>query len=130
NVTTQPTSSSPGLVARYWQAATAICPACRVVAAEVLDSTDAAPYLRAMQAAVPVAPRLWGIHPHEDANHLRTHGTDAILRAVGGEVWLTEASGLVRYTDASGRVTFPYDERRAARALGQVFDIARAHATR
>src|SRR3954451_1806933 len=60
NVATQPTSGDPALVTRYWQAATAVCPACRVVAAEVLDSTDAASYLRGMLRATAVAPRLWG----------------------------------------------------------------------
>src|SRR4051794_5478338 len=59
NLDTQPTSDSPALVTRYWQAATAVCPSCRVVAAEVLDSTDAPSYLRAMLAAAPTPPRLW-----------------------------------------------------------------------
>ena len=130
NLDTQPTSESPALVTRYWQRATAICPGCRVVAAEVLDSTDAPSYLRAMLAAAPVAPRLWGIHPHEDANHLRSSGTAAILRAVPGEVWFTEASGLVRYTTSAGRTTYPYDPERGARALQEAFDLAGGRITR
>jgi hypothetical protein len=130
NIDTQPTSNSPALVTRYWQAATAICPACRVVAAEVLDSTDAPSYLRAMVAAAPTAPRLWGIHPHEDANHFRSSGTRAILNAVPGEVWFTEASGLVRYTTTDGRTTYRYDEARGARALQQAFDLAGGRVTR
>src|SRR4051794_13489647 len=64
NVAPQPTTSSPALAARYWRAAPVICPSGHVGAAEVLDSTDAAAYLRAMLAATPTAPRLWGIHPH------------------------------------------------------------------
>src|SRR4051812_18957576 len=130
NLDTQPTSRSPALVTRYWQAATAICPACRVVAAEVLDSTGAPAYLRAMLAAAPAPPRLWGIHPHEDANHFRSSGTAAILRTVPGEVWFTEASGLVRYTTAAGQTTYPYDEARGARALRQAFDLAGGRITR
>jgi hypothetical protein len=130
NIDTQPTSGDPALVTQYWLAATAVCPACRVVAAEVLDSTNAASYLRAMLAATSTPPRLWGIHPHEDANHFRGSGTRAILDAVPGEVWFTEASGLVRYTNSSGRTTFPYDEQRAARALQQVFDLAGGRITR
>jgi hypothetical protein len=130
NVATQPTANDPALVTRYWQAATAVCPACRIVAAEVLDSTNAASYLRAMLSATAVAPRLWGIHPHEDANHFRSNGTAAILATVPGEVWFTEASGLVRYADASGRVTFRYDEARGARALEQAFDLAGGRITR
>ena len=130
NIATQPTSSDPALVARYWQAATAVCPGCRIVAAEVLDSTNAASYLRRMVEALPAAPRLWGIHPHEDANHFRTFGTSAILAAVPGEVWFTEASGLVRYANAGGRVTFSYDEERGARALEQAFDLTGGRVTR
>src|SRR3954454_4368215 len=130
NLDTQPTSFSPALVTRYWQAATPICPSCKVVAAEVLDSTDAPSYLRAMLAAAPAAPRLWGIHPHEDANHFRSSGTAAILRTVPGEVWFTEASGLVRYTTAEGRTTFRYDEERGARALQHAFELAGGRVTR
>src|SRR4051794_32306074 len=130
NLDTQPTSDSPALVAKYWRRATAICTSCKVVAAEVLDSTDAPSYLRAMLAAAPTPPRLWGIHPHEDANHFRSSGTAAILRTVPGEVWFTEASGLVRYTTASGQTTYPYDEARGARALRQVFDLADGRITR
>src|SRR4051812_7295463 len=131
NIDTQPTSTSPALVTRYWQAATAICPAGRGRAAEVLDSTDAPSYLRAMLAAAGASPpRLWGLHPHEDAKPLRPSGTAAILRAVPGEIWFTEASGLVRYTTADGRTTFRYDEQRGARALQHAFDLAVGRITR
>ena len=57
-------------------------------------------------------------------------GTDAILRAVPGEVWFTEASGLVRYTTSAGRTTYPYDPERGARALQQAFDLAGGRITR
>ena len=68
----------------------------------------------------------WGVHNYEDVNHLRTTGTDALLAVTTGEIWLTEGAGLVRYFDGR-RVTYPYDEARAADATRFMFDYVDAH---
>ena len=130
NVRSQPTASSPQRAAEFYNAMHAACPSCTVLGAELLDSTDAPAYLRAMAPFIPEEPKAWGIHNYEDVNHLRTTGTDALLRLTSGEIWLTEGAGLVRFVDGSGRTTFPYDEQRAADATRFLFDYVDAHLDR
>jgi hypothetical protein len=130
NVRSQPTASNPQRAAEFYNAMHAACPACTVLGAELLDSTDAPAYLRAMARFIPEEPKAWGIHNYEDVNHLRTTGTDALLRLTKGEIWLTEGAGLVRFVDGSGRATFPYDEARAADATRFLFDYIDAHLDR
>jgi hypothetical protein len=130
NVRSQPTASDPQRAAEFYNAMDAACPACTVLGAELLDSIDAPTYLRAMAPFIREEPKAWGIHNYEDINHLRTTGTDALLRLTKGEVWLTEGAGLVRFVDGSGRTTFPYDEARAADATRFLFDYIDKHADR
>jgi hypothetical protein len=107
----------------------AACPSCTVLGAELLDSTDAPGYVRAMTPFLATPPKAWGIHNYEDVNHLRTTGTDALLAVTSGEIWLTEGAGLVRYFDGQ-RVTYPYDEARAADATRFMFDYIDSHLAR
>jgi PAS domain-containing protein len=130
NVRSQPPWNSPTRAAEFYNAIVADCPACTVLGAEVLDSTDAPSYLQAMLPTMSRPPAAWGVHNYEDINHFRTTGADAILAAVPGPIWLTEAGGLVRYVDGSGRTTYPYDEQRAARATSFMFDYVDAHVDR
>lgn len=130
NVRSQPTASNPRRSAEFHNAMRAACPRCTVLGAELLDSTDAPRYLRAMTPFIKGTPKAWGIHNYEDVNHLRTTGTDALLRRTKGEIWLTEGAGLVRYVDGSGHTTFPYDEQRAADATRFLFDFIDAHLDR
>jgi len=130
NVRSQPPWNSPSRAAEFYNAIVADCPACTVLGAEVLDSTDAPSYLRAMLPYMSAPPAAWGVHNYEDINHFRTTGTDPILATVPGPIWLTEAAGLVRYVDGSGRTTYPYDEQRAARATSFMFDYVEAHLDR
>ena len=130
NVRSQPTASSPRRAAEFYNAMRAACRSCTILGAELLDSTDAPAYLRAMRRFMAREPTAWGIHNYEDVNHLRTSGTDALLRLTTGEIWLTEGAGLARYVDGSGRTTFPYDEQRAADATRFLFDYIDAHRDR
>ena len=104
NVRSQPPWNSPSRAAEFYNAIVADCPACTVLGAEVMDSTDAPSYLQAM--------------------------LPNILAAVPGPSWLTEAGGLVKYVDGSGVTTYPYDEQRAARATSFIFDYVDAHVDR
>ncbi|MEA2156732.1 MAG: hypothetical protein QOE11_2872, partial [Solirubrobacteraceae bacterium] len=130
NVASQPPARSPQAAAGFYNAMVAVCPTCTVLGAELLDSTDAPGYVRAMTPFLATAPKAWGIHNYEDVNHLRTTGTDPLLAATTGEIWLTEGAGLVRYVDGSGRVTYPFDEVRAADATNFMFDYIDAHPDR
>ena len=130
NVRSQPLYGNPRRAARFYNAMVAECPACMVLGAELLDNTRAAAYVRRMVAFMRVKPRAWGVHNYEDINHFRTTGTDAILKATKGEIWLTEAAGLVRYVDGAGNEVYPYDEAAAARATSFLFDYVEAHPDR
>jgi hypothetical protein len=130
NVRSQPTASDPRRAAEFHNAMRASCPHCTILGAELLDSTDAPAYVRAMAPFIRREPKVWGIHNYEDVNHLRTSGTDALLRLTRGEIWLTEGAGLVRFVDGAGRTTFPYDEQRAADATRFMFDYVDAHLDR
>jgi hypothetical protein len=129
NVASQPTARSPQSAAQFYNAMVSACPSCTILGAELLDSTDAPNYVRAMQPFLATAPKAWGIHNYEDVNHLRTTGTDAIAAVTTGQIWLTEGAGLVRYFDGRS-VTFPYDEARAADATRFMFDYIDSHLTR
>lgn len=129
NVASQPPARSPQAAAGFYNAMVTACPACTVLGAELLDSTDAPGYVRAMTPFLATTPTAWGIHNYEDVNHLRTTGTDSLLAATTGEIWLTEGAGLVRYFDGQ-RVTYPYDEARAADATRFMFDYIDSHVAR
>ena len=130
NVRSQPLHDHPRRAARYYNAMVAECPRCTVLGAELLDNTGAAAYVRKMTPMMRVRPKAWGVHNYEDINHFRTRGTDAILKATKGKIWLTEAGGLVRYVDRSGNDVYPYDEAFAARVTSYLFDYVEAHPQR
>jgi hypothetical protein len=129
NVLSQPPARNPQAAAQFYNAMVAACPSCTVLGAELLDSTDAPGYVRAMTPFLATPPKAWGVHNYEDVNHLRTSGTDALLAVTSGEIWLTEGAGLVRYFDGQ-RVTYPYDEARAADATRFMFDYIDSHLAR
>ena len=130
NVRSQPPYDNPRRAAGFYNAMVSECPSCTVLGAELLDNTRAAAYIRKMVPFMRRKPKAWGIHNYEDINHFRTTGTDAILKATKGEIWLTEAAGLVRYVDGTGNVVYPYDEDFAARATDYLFDYVKAHPKR
>ena len=124
NHESQPVAGRPEHAAVLWGELVAACPGCTVVAGDVLDSGSYVRWLERFQAAAPGAPRLWGLHNYGDVTYGRTTGTDAVLAAVDGEVWIEETGGIVTLRDAAGRVTLATDEARAARAIDAAFAIA------
>jgi Glycosyl hydrolase catalytic core len=130
NHPSQPTASDPAAAAGLYAALAAECPACRILAAEVVDIPGMTDWLRRFQAALPAPPQLWGLHNYGDVTRALTSGTDAMLATVPGEVWVTETGGLVRQLDANGNVRWPYDEERARAAVVNAFALADAHPDR
>lgn len=130
NHRSQPTAFAPARAAAYYEAVRAACPGCRVVAADVLDTSNLRAWLAAFRAATSTRPRLWGLHNYGDANRFRSSGTEAMLRSVPGQVWLTETGGIVRFQAPDGRLTFPPSEARAARALRFLLGIVQRHSDR
>ena len=124
NHRSQPVASEPEAVAGLYRDLRAVCPACTVVAGDVLDSGSYLRWLQRFMAASPVTPRLWGLHNYGDTTYGRTTGTDAVLSAVPGTLWLEETGGIVTIRDTTGRATLAADEARASRAIDRAFAIA------
>ena len=125
NHVSQPTYRSPALAARYYNEVRRACKGCKIVALDVLDSSNMVAYLRQFRRSAKGSPRVWGIHNYADVNRRRTALTRAILRTVPGEVWMTETGGLVAF----GR-NFPYSQSRAASRTRDLFRLADAYDTR
>jgi hypothetical protein len=124
NHPSQPTAARPEAAAALYQSLASTCPDCRIMAADVVDITGMATWVRAFLAALPEAPRLWGLHNYGDVTSGRTTMTETMLGLVPGDVWITETGGIVRW----GR--WPYDEERARAGVQRAFAIADAHPDR
>jgi hypothetical protein len=129
NHQSEPTYRDAEAAAAYYGAVRRACPACTIVAGDVLDSGNMLRWLGAYQAALPEQPVVWGLHNYHDTTHQLADGLESFLHAVAGEVWLTETGGIVELRN-SRRVTHPYDEQRAANGVRHAFALARAHAAR
>jgi hypothetical protein len=119
NHKSQPTFRKPKAAARFYNVVRASCRGCTIVAADVLDQGGLERFLRTFKRFARGTPRLWGLHNYSDTNRFRRTGTRSLLRAVRGNVWLTETGGVVKFADS-----FPYNERRAARATKFMFRLA------
>jgi hypothetical protein len=125
NHASQPTSRSPRLAARYYNALRAACRHCTLVAADVLDQRGVEGYLRAFMRSAKGSPRRWGLHNYSDVNRVRSSGTRAVLSTVPGEVWLTETGGVLTFGPS-----FPRSESRAAARTRYMFQLADAYRNR
>jgi hypothetical protein len=127
--------SSPSAVgaAKYYQALLRVCKGCTVVGLDVLDQAYIAPTLtyisefkREIYRLETVMPKIWGLHNYSDVNRLEGWRTRELVRALGGQVWLTETGGIVKFGGA-----FPNRNgsglTRAAKVLKFMFALAGAH---
>jgi len=122
NHVSQPTYRKPKLAARYYTAMKKACKKCKVMAADLLDSSDVRSYLRRFQRATKGKGRIWGLHNYKDVNRRQSKGVRNVLSVTRGEVWLTETGGIVKF----GR-DFPYSEKRAASRTKYMFKLARRY---
>jgi hypothetical protein len=127
NHVSQPTAKSPKTAARYYNVVRRYAHSrhFKVVAADVLDSSNVAGYLRSFMRAAKGSPRLWGVHNYEDVNRKRSSGTRAVLRTVPGEVWMTETGGILQFEP-----NFPRSESRAASRASYMFSLASTYSKR
>jgi hypothetical protein len=95
NHPSQPTFNRPRAAARFYNAMRSSCPSCRIVAADVLDSRTMLPWIAKFKRYAR-KPRIWGLHNYKDANDGSSEHTQALLKAVRGQVWLTETGGILR----------------------------------
>jgi hypothetical protein len=127
--------SSPSAVAAasYYQALLRVCKGCTVIGLDVLDAQYIGPTLeyitefkREIYRLETVMPKIWGLHNYSDVNRLEGWRTADLVRALGGQVWLTETGGLVQFGGA-----FPNRHgsglKRAANVLRFMFALAAAH---
>jgi hypothetical protein len=95
------TYGKEALVASYYRGMRSACPSCRILAAEFLDvppneAVPMATWAKAFDKALGYQPGYWGFNNYEDANHLVSTSTRALLRTVKGKIWLAETGGIVR----------------------------------
>jgi hypothetical protein len=129
NHVSQPTFGRPRLAVRYYRVLRRESRRRHfgVLAADVLDTANMRPYLRAFLRRAPGRPRLWGLHNYQDVNRRTSADTRLMLATVPGQVWLTETGGIVKFGD-SGQ--WPYSEARAANRTNWMFRLAGRYDTR
>ncbi len=126
------TSPNAAEAARYYQALLRVCKGCAVIGLDVLDAEKIEPTLtyisefkREIHRLETVMPTIWGLHNYADVNHLQSWRTRDLVKAFGGQVWLTETGGIVKFGGA-----FPNRGgaglTRAARVLKFMFALAGA----
>ncbi len=124
--------SSPSAVAaaKYYQALLRVCKGCTVIGLDVLDEQEIVKTLhyisefkREVSRLETVVPKIWGLHNYSDVNRLEGWRTRDIVKAFGGQVWLTETGGLVKFEPS-----FPNKHgaglKRAAKVLKFMFALA------
>lgn len=124
---TQPTGNNPRQAARYYNAMVANCRGCTIVAADVLDSSNLADWLKTFKRYARGNPTLWGLHNYSDTNRFRSIGTRTMLKNVRGSIWLTETGGITYFATSDGRVALPRSEARAERATRYMLTLARRY---
>jgi hypothetical protein len=97
-------SPSASSAAKYYQALKRVCHGCTVIGLDVLDQAFIAPTLRyisefkrEIKRLQTVMPTIWGLHNYSDVNRLETVRTRKLIKAFGGQVWLTETGGIVQF---------------------------------
>jgi polysaccharide biosynthesis protein PslG len=122
NLCGEPSCRHPERIARFYNAAKAICRRCRIVGADLLNSGTVGTWARRFRA-VAKGPLIWGLHNYVDANLLSTHATQRFLSLTQGSVWFTETGGVVKRKDHS-RIRFPSGAKHAGLATRMVFKLA------
>jgi hypothetical protein len=98
-------SSPSGIAAaKYYQALIRVCKGCTVIGLDVLDEAQIVKTLRYISEfkreishLETVMPKIWGLHNYSDVNRLEGWRTRDLVKALGGQVWLTETGGLVKF---------------------------------
>jgi hypothetical protein len=130
NHASQPTFRKPRLAVRYYDVLRKEARRRRfkVMAADILDTSNMRGYLRSFMRRARGKPRLWGLHNYQDTNRFTSADTRLMLDMVPGEVWLTETGGLVKFSGV--RRFRKYSESRANRATKWMFKLANRYDSR
>jgi hypothetical protein len=123
-------SPSAATAAKYYQALIRECHGCTAIGLDVLDQENITPTLRYISEfkheigrLKTIMPKIWGLHNYSDVNRLQSWRTRDLVRALGGQVWLTETGGIVQFG-----ASFPNKHgsglTRAAKVLKYTFAVA------
>lgn len=122
----QPICHNPKRAAQYYMAANKVFKGAKVTGLDILDQANVKPAVRYIKSFLKYAkpkPKYWGFHNYSDTNRFSNKRTKALLKATkSGDVWLTETGGIV----SLGK-SFPYSTKRAAKALGCMFSLAKSN---
>jgi hypothetical protein len=123
NHVSQPTFRKPKLAVRYYNVLRkeARKRKFKVMALDVLDTSNLSSYVRSFKRRAHGSPRLWGLHNYQDVNYRTSKDTRRMLRLVPGQVWLTETGGIVRF---AGSRLKKYSPKRAAARTKYMFKLA------
>jgi hypothetical protein len=126
NHASQPTNRKPHLAVRYYEVLRKLARKrkFKVMAADVLDTSNMRGYLRAFMRKAKGKPRLWGLHNYQDVNRKTSSDTRLMLSLVPGQVWLTETGGIVKFQ------RFRYSPSRAAARTKWMFTLANRYDSR
>ena len=129
NHVSQPTYRKPKLAVRYYEVLRKLARSrkFKVVAADVLDTSNFRSYLRSFLRRAKGHPRLWGLHNYQDVNYKTSRDTRRMLATVPGQVWLTETGGIVRFQGSRLR---KYSPKRAADRTKYMFKLANRYSKR
>jgi hypothetical protein len=129
NHISQPTFTKPRLAVRYYRVLRLESRArrYRVMALDVLDTSNMRRYVKSFLRLAPGRPRLWGLHNYQDVNHLTSMDTRTLLETVPGQVWLTETNGVVQVGNSPH---FGYSPSRAAARARWMFRLAARYDSR
>jgi hypothetical protein len=127
NHVSQPTFKSPKRAAQYYNTLRSDCRKrkCKVMAADLLDTSNMLSYLRRFKRSAKGSPTLWGLHNYQDVNRHTSHDTLALLRNVRGQVWLTETGGFMGFGKH-----FKRSSKRQVRATKWMFTLANRYSKR
>jgi hypothetical protein len=129
NHVSQPTYRKPKLAVRYYEVLRKDARRRRfkVMAADMLDTSNLRSYLRGFLRRAKGSPKLWGLHNYQDVNYKTSKDTRRMLATVRGEVWLTETGGIVRFAGSRLR---KYSPKRAADRTEYMFKLANKYTRR
>lgn len=120
NHKSQPTVKNPKRAAQFYNYTRQVCKGCTIVAADLLDQKNLAPWLKKFMRYAK-KPKIWGLHTYTDTNRnkpWKKSATRSFLRATKGDVWLTEAGGIVAFNN-----TYGFDTLRAAKAINRTLNL-------
>ncbi|MFL5846703.1 MAG: hypothetical protein ACJ762_18630 [Solirubrobacteraceae bacterium] len=122
----EPICHNPKRAAQYYMAARKVFKGAKITGLDILDQANVKPAVRYVKKFLKYAkpkPKFWGFHNYSDTNRFDTKRTKALLKATkSGDVWLTETGGIVALGSS-----FPYSTKRAAKALGCMFTLAKSN---